>query len=77
MPLLREGAGSTTITLNAASSGDEDGVIIRYNWDLGDGQNATGKQITHTYDAPGEYTVTLTVRDDLNAIGQHQKSFQF
>lgn len=77
MPLLREGAGRTTITLNAASSGDEDGVIIRYNWDLGDGQNATGKQITHTYDAPGEYTVTLTVRDDLNAIGQHQKSFQF
>ncbi|MEM1183232.1 MAG: PKD domain-containing protein, partial [Acidobacteriota bacterium] len=31
-----------------------------YEWDLGDGESASGKTAEHAYDEPGVYTVTLT-----------------
>jgi len=30
-------------------------------WDFGDGANSTSQSPSHTYDSPGDYTVTLTV----------------
>jgi len=35
-----------------------------YEWDFGDGETATGKNPVHSYEAAGNYTVTLTVTDD-------------
>jgi len=35
-----------------------------YEWDFGDGGTATGKTSVHSYEAAGNYTVTLTVTDD-------------
>ncbi len=52
------------ITLDASSSTDTDGTIQSYTWNLGDGENATGKTTTHTYNNPGNYTIKLTVEDD-------------
>lgn len=59
------------ITLNGASSQDEDGRIVRYEWDLnGDGvpdelgQNAKTRSASQT---PGQGAVTLTVEDDAGA----------
>ncbi len=43
---------------------DSDGEISNHLWDLGDGSRKQGKQITHAFAAPGEYTVELTVEDD-------------
>lgn len=37
----------------------------RYEWDFGDGTQATGPQASHTYQQAGEYTVVLRIRDDL------------
>ncbi len=60
-------AAPFTATLSAAQSVCKDGEIIGYIWDLGDpdvyGTVATkqGKIITHTFNLPGTYTVTLTV----------------
>ncbi len=34
-----------------------------WTWAFGDGGTATGFAVQHTYDAPGIYTVTLTVND--------------
>jgi PKD repeat protein len=34
-----------------------------YSWDFGDGQQATGQYIHHTYENPGTYTATVTVTD--------------
>lgn len=34
-----------------------------YNWDLGDGNTATGENVTHTYAAPGTYSVSVEVLD--------------
>ena len=38
-----------------------------FHWDFGDGQQATGRNIEHTYENPGTYTATLNITD---AIGQ-------
>ncbi|NIN33951.1 MAG: PKD domain-containing protein, partial [Gammaproteobacteria bacterium] len=48
-----------TISFNASSSYDPDGSIISYFWDLGDGTNATGVVVVHSYADDGNYTVTL------------------
>jgi len=37
------------------------GTIESYEWVFGDGATATGPQVTHTYDSPGEYAASLTV----------------
>lgn len=51
------------ITVNDTST-DPDGEIIAWSWDLGDGTTADTPNLTHAYDAPGDYTVSLTVTDD-------------
>ena len=33
---------------------------ISFEWDLGDGVMASGNPVTHAYDAPSDYRVTLT-----------------
>ncbi|MGB7533163.1 MAG: PQQ-binding-like beta-propeller repeat protein [Halobacteriota archaeon] len=48
---------------NASPSYDPDGFIKKYKWDFGDGANATGKVVTHTYHETGNYNVTLNVTD--------------
>jgi len=52
------------ITFNASGSNDPDGTIVNYFWDFGDGTNATGVTVDHSYTDDGNYTVTLTVTDD-------------
>ena len=42
---------------------DEDDNEVSTVWDFGDGQQAGGPAITHTYTRPGSYTATVTVRD--------------
>lgn len=41
--------------------------IFNYAWDFGDGEKDNGRQTSHSYARPGEYTVTLTVTDELDA----------
>jgi PKD repeat protein len=40
-------------------SGSQDAV--QWDWDFGDGSGASGATVNHSYSAPGDYTVTLTV----------------
>ena len=52
------------IELNASGSKDDDGYIVNYTWDMGDGTIKHGSFITHKYSRPGHYTVKLTVIDN-------------
>lgn len=36
---------------------------LNYSWDFGDGNQASGAKVGHTYKSPGRYTITLTVSD--------------
>jgi PKD repeat protein len=49
--------------MNGSASSDPDGDVLSYAWDFGDTGTGTGATTSHTYAAPGTYTVTLTVSD--------------
>jgi PKD repeat protein len=40
------------------------GNIVDHAWDFGDGGTGNGATTSHIYEAPGSYTVSLTVTDD-------------
>jgi PKD repeat protein len=54
--VLFDGSGST-----------DDGEIVDFEWDFGDGIIAAGVSADHIYTEAGEYTVSLKVTDDLGA----------
>ena len=57
------------ILFDGSGSADADGAIVRYDWDFGDGATAddAGPAPSHSYAVAGNYTVTLTVMDDMGA----------
>jgi hypothetical protein len=61
-----DGLRPLLVSFDGSGSQDYDGVIVSYEWDLdGDGStDATGPTTSHTYQAAGEYTVTLMVTDN-------------
>jgi PKD repeat protein len=57
------------IVFDGSGSVDPDGIIVRYDWEFGDGTTLgdAGPAPSHTYAAAGDYTVILTVTDDMGA----------
>lgn len=55
------------VYFDGSNSKDPDGSILSYKWSFGDGSTASGETASHTYSEPGDYTVTLTVKDNRNA----------
>jgi N-acetylmuramoyl-L-alanine amidase/PKD repeat protein len=62
------GTAGDEFTLDGSGSTDSDGEITEYTWDFGDESTGTGVAPVHTYAEAGEYTVTLTVKDDDEAV---------
>ena len=52
------------VDFDAGASSDNDGTIVRYDWDFGDGTSASGITASHTYNAGGMFSAVLTVTDD-------------
>lgn len=52
-----EGAPPLTVSFQAVTT------AARTDWDLGDGTEATGRTVQHTYPRPGVYRVTLTATE--------------
>jgi para-nitrobenzyl esterase len=68
------GLAPLTVELNAAASRDPDGQISSYSWSFGDGTaGGSGVATTHDFAAPGQYTVVLTVTDNLGASNSTSK----
>ena len=56
-----------SVTFNASSSSDPDGMIRSYIWDFGDGSAGNGSVVQHRYGQAGTFRVLLTVVDDQGA----------
>jgi PKD repeat protein len=52
------------VVFSANLSKDKDGEIVRYFWIFDDGENETGKYVTHKYDRGGNFTVVLIITDN-------------
>ena len=58
------------IIFDGSQSYDEDGQIVNYLWDFGDGSSAQGSNVIHSYSNEGTYSFKLKVVDDINATGE-------
>jgi PKD repeat protein len=67
----RNGLAPATLAFDASASSDPDGHTnqLIYRWNFGDGETGIGRNITHTFQNPGEYTVRLTVTDEKRGVG--------
>lgn len=58
-----EGLVDASVTFDGTGSSD-DGTIVAYDWDFGDGSSGAGAVTDHVYTESGIYEVSLTVTDD-------------
>lgn len=63
------GTGPLLVQFNGSASYDPDALLVGYTWDFGDGTSASGAVVSHTYQAAGVYTATLTVTDSGGLTG--------
>jgi PKD repeat protein len=54
-------------------SRDEDGTVVSWQWDFGDGTGSSEQNPVHTYAERGRFEAMLTVTDDLGATGTKQR----
>ncbi len=58
---------------NASDSKDIDGRIINYEWKFGDNSSSSLINVTHIYEKPGSYVVSLNVTDNM---GENNTTFK-
>ena len=52
------------LTFDGSESYDEDGRIVAFLWQMGNGVELQGDEVAYTYPDPGVYSVSLRVTDD-------------
>ncbi len=57
------GIAPLTIDFDATGSSDPDGDTLRYSWDFGNGDTASGVTTSYVFQSPGDYEVVVTVDD--------------
>jgi PKD repeat protein len=62
-----------TCSFNASASSDPDGTVAGYSWAFGDGATGSGVSPSHAYATAANFTVTLTVTDNLGATGSQAR----
>ena len=61
---VRAAAGQPVPFTARNSRAAEGSNLIAFDWEFGDGTTGSGVDVTHVYQNPGLYAVTLTVTDD-------------
>ncbi len=62
------------LEFDGTGSIDNDGNIVDYIWEMGDGKKTTGETVSHQYSLPGKYLVTLTVKDNSSSFCNKDKT---
>ncbi|WP_024891265.1 PKD domain-containing protein [Luteimonas huabeiensis] len=65
-----------TLTVSFTDTSTDDGSIVSWNWDFGDGTTSTEASPVKTYDAAGAYAVALTVADDEGNTGTRSQTVE-
>jgi PKD repeat protein len=63
-----------TCSFDGSGSHDSDGTITAYAWNFGDGTIGSGLAASRTYAVGGQYTVTLTVTDNVGATNPQSQT---
>jgi subtilisin family serine protease len=63
-----------TASFDANASSDPEGSTLTYAWTFGDGSFGSGVTTSKTYEAAGNYSVTLTVTDNAGATGSQTQN---
>ncbi len=69
-------AGSLEELTFDASASYDNGEIVSFDWDFGDGQTDTGKVVKHVYQQDGIYDVSLFLTDDENNTNHISKTIE-
>ncbi|HSC67252.1 MAG TPA: sugar-binding protein [Cellvibrio sp.] len=64
VPVLNLTTHGMTVFIDGSESSDAEGEIVYHKISFGDEQSILSPQAWHTYTQPGDYTVTLEVRDN-------------
>jgi PKD repeat protein len=67
-PLSRQ-----NVTFSGSADDPEDDDIVSVEWDFGDGEEASGFEVVHSFDEPGTYTVSFTATDERGASRTHTR----
>jgi len=67
---------SLDVSFDSTQSFDPDGVIVSFEWDFGDGETSTLVSPQHLFDETGDFTVSLTVKDNDSAENTISRLFQ-
>jgi PKD repeat protein len=66
--------GHPNETLNFTDTSEAVYTIINWTWDFGDGNTSYTQNTSHNYSQDGKYSVTLTVRDNMNNTSNRTKN---
>lgn len=61
--ILTVSVSGFSVNVDASSSRDDDGDLLTYEWNFGDGFTGTGETISHTYVRAGTFAISLVVSD--------------
>ncbi len=56
-------SGDAGVPLKFVANSPSGSAIVSYHWDFGDGVSVDGREVSHAYTEPGEYTVSLTAAE--------------
>ncbi|GAA0371238.1 hypothetical protein GCM10009092_39490 [Bowmanella denitrificans] len=62
-PVASFSVSTNGLTVNLQDSSTDDGGVVSWNWQFGDGQTSTQQNPSHTYASSGSYQINLTVAD--------------
>jgi len=64
------------IAFDASQSRDDDGKVVEYKWDFGDGETAKGRYVIHDYSTGGAFIAKLEIKDDDNATNSTDREIR-